>query len=480
MGKARNLSKLSSALDVDGAVPVAKGGTGNTSGAGVVTPSAISDQESTSTGYFDLPGGTTAQRPVTPQTGNIRYNTTTGFAEVYTSAGWGIFGSLPPTISSVSPTSFSGTAGTAFTINGSGFNSDAVVKFITSTGTETNAASVVFLNSTTLTATTIRNFTTAEEPLSVKVTQASGQNTLSASIDCGSTPVFTNPVGSLGNVYDGSRSTYSLLPAVATDNDSGTTLVYSITAGSLPVGLSMNSSTGAFSGTASAVVSDTTYSFTVQATDGINTNTRDYSITVKAPITVVYQTAGTITWTAPVGATKLNSIIMIGAGGGGSSGNGAWAAGGGGGGCVKATQITIVPQTNYTLVVGAKGLGATSCGGVGSSGGNTTAFGNIAYGGLYAGPQTAAGQFGSYLLTAGTNNGSANGTSGDASTGDGSGGGGNNGGGSTYGLGATGVSNYTPGNHATGNGNGGGGGHSCQQGHRGGGDGSVGYISITY
>jgi ribosomal protein L35AE/L33A len=53
-----------------------------------VTPAAVSDQSNTSTGYFSLPVGTTAQRPVSPNTGMIRYNTTESKYEVYTSAGW--------------------------------------------------------------------------------------------------------------------------------------------------------------------------------------------------------------------------------------------------------------------------------------------------------------------------------------------------------------------------------------------------------
>lgn len=48
-----------------------------------VSPSAVSDQANTSTGYFDLPAGTTAQRPASPATGMIRYNTTTGNPEWY-------------------------------------------------------------------------------------------------------------------------------------------------------------------------------------------------------------------------------------------------------------------------------------------------------------------------------------------------------------------------------------------------------------
>jgi len=53
-----------------------------------VTPANVSDQNNTSTGYFDLPTGTTAERPVSPLVGMIRYNTTESKYEVYTSAGW--------------------------------------------------------------------------------------------------------------------------------------------------------------------------------------------------------------------------------------------------------------------------------------------------------------------------------------------------------------------------------------------------------
>ena len=48
-----------------------------------VTPTAVSDQANTSTGYFDLPAGTTAQRPSSPNNGMTRFNTTLGYPEWY-------------------------------------------------------------------------------------------------------------------------------------------------------------------------------------------------------------------------------------------------------------------------------------------------------------------------------------------------------------------------------------------------------------
>jgi hypothetical protein len=48
-----------------------------------VTPTAVSDQLNASTGYFDLPVGTTAQRPGSPVFGMIRANSTVGYPEWY-------------------------------------------------------------------------------------------------------------------------------------------------------------------------------------------------------------------------------------------------------------------------------------------------------------------------------------------------------------------------------------------------------------
>jgi hypothetical protein len=53
-----------------------------------VTPTAVSDQANTSTGYFAISSGTTAQRPASPVNGAFRYNTTTGTWEAYSNSGW--------------------------------------------------------------------------------------------------------------------------------------------------------------------------------------------------------------------------------------------------------------------------------------------------------------------------------------------------------------------------------------------------------
>jgi hypothetical protein len=50
------------------------------------------DSSFTSTGYIKIPSGTTAERPVSPANGEMRYNTTTGQFEGYQGGAWGQLG----------------------------------------------------------------------------------------------------------------------------------------------------------------------------------------------------------------------------------------------------------------------------------------------------------------------------------------------------------------------------------------------------
>jgi len=43
----------------------------------------------TATGAWTIPTGTTAQRPSSPATGMMRFNTTTGLLEFYNGSSWG-------------------------------------------------------------------------------------------------------------------------------------------------------------------------------------------------------------------------------------------------------------------------------------------------------------------------------------------------------------------------------------------------------
>jgi hypothetical protein len=75
-----NISKLNATGTRDGTTFLAGDNTFKTV---AVTPTAISDQANTSTGYMMMPVGTTAQRPGTPAAGMYRMNTTTNDPEWY-------------------------------------------------------------------------------------------------------------------------------------------------------------------------------------------------------------------------------------------------------------------------------------------------------------------------------------------------------------------------------------------------------------
>jgi hypothetical protein len=254
----------------------------------ITTAAAGFEQETSS---LKLPVGTTAQRPASPTIGMVRYNTDNACLEQYTSAGWTSISS-PPSISSVSPTAFNGEQGTSFTINGQSFDAAATVKFVTSGGVEVNAATVSYVNNTQLTATTSRDFTVAEEPLKVKVINSTGLSyTLDNAIDCGGSPTWSSPTA--GDLYSG-ISIYESELAIgtktfsATDPDAGATIAYSVASG-LPSG-SINSSSGVWTpGTFPTVASDTTYNFTVVATDNAgNTANRAFSTAVKDDASLNY------------------------------------------------------------------------------------------------------------------------------------------------------------------------------------------------
>jgi len=231
------------------------------------------------TGYLSLAKGTTAQRPSSPAVGDIRYNTTTGYGELYTSAGWAVIGQSPPSISSVTPVTYNGESGTTFTINGTNFTNDIVVKFISNSNIEYSAGTVAFINSTQVTATTPQDFTVAQEPFDVKVSQASGSYTILDVIDCGGSPTWSTAAGTLATYVYPTNTTYSTSVS-ATDPDAGATISYSISSGSLPTSASLNTSTGAITGSIpDPGASSVTNTFDITATDNAgNTSTRSFNI----------------------------------------------------------------------------------------------------------------------------------------------------------------------------------------------------------
>ena len=180
----------------------------------------------------------------------------------------------PPTFSSVdypgSATALDPAGDESLVINGSNFTAG-----ITLTIGGTTPSSITLNSSTQLTVTTPAK--TAGTYDIVFTNTNGGTATATNAVSYNGIPAFTNAAGSLGSVVEGDAVNLS---AAATEPDGGA-ITYAITSGSLPSGLSLNTSTGAITGTAPSVSANTTSNFTVTATDNENqTSSRAYSITV--------------------------------------------------------------------------------------------------------------------------------------------------------------------------------------------------------
>ena len=336
------------------------------------------DTEATSTGYFDLPTGTTAQRPGTPTTGNIRVNSELMQLEHYLDGTWIGFAGSVPTITGVSPTT-SIAAGTNITISGVNFQSGSTVRLIGTDNSIHTPSAVTFVNSGQV------DFVTPElpvefEPYDVKLTLPSGGVAIQSNVlDAGGVPVWTTAAGSLGAINDDATGTHFTLVATDPDSQVVTFSMETVHQNTLTsAGLTLNATTGAITGdpTNAPLGGSTLYSFDVKATDstGVNTTIRSFSITVNGVFigasggtettyssggtnykVHTFTTAGT-TQTFTTGSHPGSCDILAIAGGGGGGrclSDQDTAQGGGGAGCVGvATGLVLTTSGNYSLDIG--------------------------------------------------------------------------------------------------------------------------------
>ena len=180
-------------------------------------------------------------------------------------------GETKPTISSISPTVIENTQ-TSVTIAGTNFVSVPTVEAIGSTGAIVRADEVSFSSSTSIVA----KFTLPiDGTYFVRVENNDGNAVRSSSalLTVSDAPAWTTSAGSLGSNGAGDSISYTVAATNATS--------FAVQSGSLPGGVSLNTSTGAITGTESGATSETIYSFTIRATDAEGqTADRAFSITI--------------------------------------------------------------------------------------------------------------------------------------------------------------------------------------------------------
>ena len=241
-------------------------------------------------------------------------------------------------------------------ISGTNFASNVGVQFRKSDNTTlVNAKSVVRTSATSLTVTRPDTFSPSDAPYDLVITNPdTGYSVTSVdAITAGSSPVWST-AAALGTYSTNANLSITLS---ATDSDGGSSVIYSLVSGSLPSGISLNSSSGLLSGTLPG--SSANYDFTIRATDsGGNNADRAFNLILTSFIT----SGGTITssgserihtftanGTFTIPQTLSNVKVLLVAGGGGSC-NG----GGGGGGLLYHAAKTL-SAGSYSIVIGGGG-----------------------------------------------------------------------------------------------------------------------------
>ena len=280
-----------------------------------------------------IPYGNNAGRPANPGVGKLYSNGEEKRLELYTSSGWQNIVSETPGVVSVSGTYNESTGGT-LDITGTNFTTGAIASAIGTNGIEINASSTTVNSIVSVTA-VFSGLAAIHEPYDIKVTNTSNLfGLLPDALYVNASPVWQTASGSLGTFNEQVSVSVS---ATATDQEN-TTITYSLANGSsLPSGVTLNSSTGTISGTLPNISTNTTYTFTVNATDGVNIVPRSFSISsVALP-----------------SATSIDALIVAGGGGGG----GGYYAGGGGAGGVRQLSSISLASLSCTVTVGAGGNG---------------------------------------------------------------------------------------------------------------------------
>jgi hypothetical protein len=223
-----------------------------------------------------IPFGNTSNRPANIS-GQPYFNGEIGRLELFTQAsGWQNIVQEVPGVASISGNYSEQTNSGTITISGTNFTAGAVASAIGTNGTEVIATSTTYNSLVQITA-VFNNLSSSYEPYDIKVTNPSNLfGLIPDALYVNNTPVWVTASGSLGTFYESAPMSVS-----ATASDSDSTVTYTLASGSsLPSGVSLNSSTGAITGSPAAVSNATTYNFTINASDGVNTIPRAFSFVV--------------------------------------------------------------------------------------------------------------------------------------------------------------------------------------------------------
>ena len=302
-------------------------------------------------------GATTANRVA--EKGRLRFNDTSDLLEFYTGVEWKIIDTTPVVTSlQIDGRTDASSQGTSVAIDttqsgnatiiitGDFFDTGASVSFVPSSGSNVNVLTTTVNSATSITVTVPRSsFLFANEPYQAKVQNSSGLFATGASLTVDTPLVFNNAADHIAQIFDSARGSVNITDFQATDPENDT-ITYSITAGSLPTGLTLNAN-GSITGATSAVGTNTDSTFTITAvsssaaTSSTTTVSRQFIIRQMAPATTQY-TSGSGNFTVPSGLSAVDVLVV---GNGGNAG-GNHSGGGGGGGLIFRPGLPVTAGNN--------------------------------------------------------------------------------------------------------------------------------------
>jgi hypothetical protein len=260
-----------------------------------------------------------------------------------------------PALISATPTTLAN-ANATLTLTGVNFASGMSVTFTGTDSVARGAKSVVVGSTTSAIVTRPDTLPVSASPYTLSaanlgVSSPVGSNSYilsSPTISAGVAPSWITASGALTQAFYSASYSYTLS---ATDADAGSAVTYAVTAGALPPGLSLNSSSGAITGTPTNNA-NTSYSFSITVTDsGANTATQSFSITNNAAQTINYLVVGggggggyDAAGGGGAGGLVVGSLLFasgtISVGSGGNGGNGSYG-GTGGGSVLTGASVTV-------------------------------------------------------------------------------------------------------------------------------------------
>ena len=334
-------------------------------------------------GYRYLNTGTAvpvfAAEPPLATEGSLYYNSTSDIFYICNGTQWSLVSNASPTTTGGTRTIDAISEGGTFSYDlGDDFtddvDTDAQLIYTLTSGTLPSGCTLPTTGNSAFTGTASNVSSNTNYTWTIKVTDTSGGTATQDYQQTINTVAATTTGGTvtISAVNEGSSASYDV-DTNFTFTTGSTFSAYSLLSGSLPSGLSFNTSTGVISGTMGEVSSTTAYSFTIRATDTDgDTADQAYSWTItNVPFSA---TGGTITTYSgyrvhtftssasgasgfvPNKSGTVDYLIVAGGGGGGASRGGGAGAGGyrcsvsgesSGGGASAESSVSVLADTAY-------------------------------------------------------------------------------------------------------------------------------------